>query len=119
MGGRASVSYAEGYGIPRRARSRKHGIPQMPATRFWDYYLIILIEQFSNLSTTGLYTMELIYNTIYMRKGIGLLITWYVPEYKEIEDRYFEESRKLDQYRDECKDRAIDMFKEWFWDLWD
>ncbi|SEA28278.1 hypothetical protein SAMN05216349_10890 [Oribacterium sp. KHPX15] len=42
-----------------------------------------------------------------------------VPEYKEIEDRYFEESRKLDQYRDECKDRAIDMFKEWFWDLWD
>ena len=42
----------------------------MPATRFWDYYLIILIEQFSNLSTTGLYTMELISNTIYMRKGI-------------------------------------------------
>ena len=54
-----------------------------------------------------------------MRKGIGLLITWYVPEYKEIEDRYFEESRKIDQYRDECKDRAIDMFKEWFWNLWD
>ena len=93
--------------------------PRMPATRFWDYYLIILIERFSNLSTTGLYTMELIYNTIYMRKGIGLLITWYVPEYKEIEDRYFEESRKIDQYRDECKDRAIDMFKEWFWNLWD
>ena len=45
--------------------------------------------------------------------------TSHVPEYKEIEDRYFEESRKLDQYRDECKDRAIDMFKEWFWDLWD
>ena len=42
-----------------------------------------------------------------------------VPKYKEIEDRYFEESRKLDQYRDECKDRGIDMFKEWFWDLWD
>ncbi|WP_192575456.1 hypothetical protein [Butyrivibrio fibrisolvens] len=47
------------------------------------------------------------------------MITWYVPEYKEIENRYFEESRKLDQYRDECMDRAIDMFKEWFWDLWD
>ena len=76
-GGRASASYAEGYGIPRRARSRKHGIPRMPATCSWDYYLIILIERFSNLSTTGLYTMELISNTIYMRKGISLLITWY------------------------------------------
>ena len=76
-GGRAPASYAEGYGIPRRARSSKHGIPRMPATRSWDYYLIILIERFSNLSTTGLYTMELISNTIYMRKGISLLITWY------------------------------------------
>ena len=33
-GGRAPASYAEGYGIPRGARSRKRGIPRMPATPF-------------------------------------------------------------------------------------
>ena len=33
-GGRAPASYAEGYGIPRRARSSKRGIPQMPAPPF-------------------------------------------------------------------------------------
>jgi hypothetical protein len=42
-----------------------------------------------------------------------------VPEYKEISDLYYKESMALMEYRDECKDKALEMFREWFWNLWD
>lgn len=42
-----------------------------------------------------------------------------IPEYADIEKKYFEESRKLEEYRNDCKNRAFKMFSEWFWDLWD
>lgn len=42
-----------------------------------------------------------------------------LPEYKEISDIYYEEERKLEQYRDKCKDEALDMMKEYFFSLWD
>ena len=48
---------------------------------------------------------------------------WYmledVPEYKEISDLYHDEYRKIVEYRHECKDKGMDLFKEWFWNLWD
>ena len=42
-----------------------------------------------------------------------------LPEYKEISELYFNESRVLDDYRDDCKNKALELFSKWFWDLWD
>ena len=42
-----------------------------------------------------------------------------LPEYKEISDKYHEEERNLEQYRNECKDEAMDMLKQYFFALWD
>lgn len=42
-----------------------------------------------------------------------------LPEYREISDEYFEEMRKIDDYRNKCKDEAFDLLKEHFWALWD
>lgn len=42
-----------------------------------------------------------------------------LPEYKEISDKYCEEEKRLEEYRRKCKDEAIDMLKQYFYDLWD
>lgn len=42
-----------------------------------------------------------------------------LPEYKEISDKYREEEKRLEEYRRKCKDEAIDMLKQYFYDLWD
>lgn len=42
-----------------------------------------------------------------------------LPEYKDISDRYDEEERKIEEYRNKCKDEAFDLLKEHFWTLWD
>ena len=48
---------------------------------------------------------------------------WYglsdVPEYEEINRLHYEEAQKIREYRDECKDKGLDLFKLWFWNLWD
>ena len=41
------------------------------------------------------------------------------PEYKEISDKYFDEYKAIENYRDECKDKAFALFSKWFWHLWD
>lgn len=40
-----------------------------------------------------------------------------LPEYKEISDKYHEKECSLGQYRNECKDEAMDMLKEYFFAL--
>ena len=42
-----------------------------------------------------------------------------VPEYKEIYERYRAEEDRLEEYRHKCWSKAMDMLKEWYWDLWD
>lgn len=42
-----------------------------------------------------------------------------VPEYKEISEKHRAEDEKLEKYREECKDEAIDMLKKYFFSLWD
>ncbi len=42
-----------------------------------------------------------------------------VPEYKEICDKYFDEDRKIAEYRVKCKDEAFELFRKYFHDLWD
>ena len=42
-----------------------------------------------------------------------------LPEYKEISDNYHKEASNLEQYRCECKDEAMDMLSEYFFELWD
>ncbi len=41
------------------------------------------------------------------------------PGYKEISDKYHEEEKRLEEYRRSCKDEAMDMLKQFFYDLWD
>ncbi len=53
-------------------------------------------------------------------KGVHIMHTLGdVPEYKELMDKYFEEQNKIHQHRNESKDKGIDLFRKWFWDLWD
>ena len=42
-----------------------------------------------------------------------------LPEYKEISEQYREEEKRLEEYRESCKDEAIDMLKQHFFALWD
>lgn len=42
-----------------------------------------------------------------------------LPEYKEIEDKYYAEEKILSQYREECKNQALELFSKWFYYLWD
>ena len=42
-----------------------------------------------------------------------------VPEYKEINRLYLEEEKKLEQYRERCKDEVFDLMKKYFFALWD
>lgn len=42
-----------------------------------------------------------------------------LPEYKEISRKYFEEEKRLEEYRRFCKDEAFDLLKQYFFDLWD
>lgn len=54
------------------------------------------------------------------KKGYSTLYTPSdVPEYKEICDLYFNEESALDRYRSACKDEGLELFKKWFWNLWD
>ncbi len=41
-----------------------------------------------------------------------------LPEYEEIYEKYYGEERKLEAYRAECKDEALDLLKEYFYSLW-
>ena len=42
-----------------------------------------------------------------------------LPEYKDISDKYREEEKRLEEYRNYCKDEAFDMMKLYFFSLWD
>ena len=42
-----------------------------------------------------------------------------LPEYKELYGEYRIEERKLEKYREQCKNEAFDMLKEHFYALWD
>lgn len=39
-------------------------------------------------------------------------------EKQSIEKNYLDEENKIWLYRDTCKNRGLQMFQEWFWDLW-
>ncbi len=42
-----------------------------------------------------------------------------LPEYKEISEQYNAEEKKLEEYREECKNKAFELFSRWFYSLWD
>lgn len=42
-----------------------------------------------------------------------------LPEYKEMWDKYFDEDRKISEYREKCKDEAFALFTKYFYHLWD
>ena len=42
---------------------------------------------------------------------------FHLPEYKEISECYFEQDRKLNEYREQCKNEAMELFTKWFYSL--
>lgn len=40
-------------------------------------------------------------------------------ENMDMTERYLQEERKLDAYRDDCKNKGLALFSKWFWHLWD
>ena len=42
----------------------------------------------------------------------------HMPEYKEICELHAEEERKLNAYREQCKNEALELFSKWFYSLW-
>lgn len=42
-----------------------------------------------------------------------------LPEYQEIEEQYYAMEKELREYREQCKDKALELFSEWFYALWD
>ena len=41
----------------------------------------------------------------------------HMPEYKEICELHSEEERKLNAYREQCKNEALELFSKWFYSL--
>ncbi len=37
----------------------------------------------------------------------------------ELTNKYFAEESKLNKYRNGCKNRGLELFSKWFWQLWD
>ena len=42
-----------------------------------------------------------------------------LPEYKDVTENFLKREEELALYRDKCKDEFFDLFKKYFWDLWD
>lgn len=42
-----------------------------------------------------------------------------LPEYKEISEKYREENNRLEKYREQCKNEAMDLIKTHFFALYD
>ena len=41
----------------------------------------------------------------------------HMPEYKEICELHSEEERKLNAYREQCKNESLELFSKWFYSL--
>lgn len=44
---------------------------------------------------------------------------WELPEYKQICNLHTNESVKIIEYRERCKDEALELFAKYFYNLWD
>lgn len=42
-----------------------------------------------------------------------------IPKYKALEENYHKTEKELWEYRDDCLKKAMSMFTEYFYDLWD
>ncbi|MCI5639909.1 MAG: hypothetical protein MR316_02850 [Lachnospiraceae bacterium] len=42
-----------------------------------------------------------------------------MPEYENIEEKYYAEEESLRQYMEDCKNEALELFSKWFYSLWD
>lgn len=51
--------------------------------------------------------------------GLRVYFANELPEYKEMWDMYFDEDRKISEYREKCKDEAFALFTKYFYHLWD
>ncbi len=42
-----------------------------------------------------------------------------VPEYREISEKHSAAFQELAKYHNECKNKGMELFNQWFWNLWD
>ena len=42
-----------------------------------------------------------------------------IPEYAAIDKLYHDEEKRIDEYREKCKDEVFDLMKKYFFSLWD
>lgn len=42
-----------------------------------------------------------------------------IPKYKGTSQKYLEREKEIETYRNECKNKAFEMFSKYFWNLWD
>ena len=49
--------------------------------------------------------------------GHPVYLPHHMPEYKEICELHSEEERKLNAYREQCKNEALELFSKWFYSL--
>ncbi len=42
-----------------------------------------------------------------------------MPEYDNIEEKYYAEEESLRKYMEDCKNEALELFSKWFYSLWD
>ena len=42
-----------------------------------------------------------------------------IPEYATIDKLYHDEEKRIDEYREKCKDEVFDLMKKYFFSLWD
>ena len=50
-------------------------------------------------------------------EGHPVYLPHQMPEYKEICELHSEEERKLNAYREQCKNEALELFSKWFYSL--
>lgn len=66
-----------------------------------------LTEEYPHGCNVGKYLMVESWRKLWLHFKLG------------ISDKYREEEKRLEEYRRKCKDEAIDMLKQYFYDLWD
>ena len=42
-----------------------------------------------------------------------------IPEYAAIDKLYHDDEKRIDEYREKCKDEVFDLMKKYFFSLWD
>lgn len=69
--------------------------------------------------TEEYYKLHEKWTTVKLEDGCTQLVSNYTEEDKELVDKFINREREIFEYRNKCKDEALDIIKQYFWNLWD